>query len=130
MLKCLITSFFMLALTAPALAKSIDVYPVSCNDLWAAVKDTLSKPDNYGVSSIDDVGQRASFVVVGRYTTYSQKVKLAARNGGCMADATINQIGPENSDWRQFQHRVAKSLAKLQAAKPKPKPAETSTGQF
>jgi hypothetical protein len=44
-----------------------------------------------------------------------------------MADATIDQVGPGNEDWLQFQHRLAKSLAMLQAAKPKL--VVTATGQ-
>ncbi|WP_348265297.1 hypothetical protein P8935_12290 [Telmatobacter sp. DSM 110680] len=120
MFRFFVTPFLMLIVTVPALAKSIDVYQAPCNDLWRAVKDTLGKPDRYGIISIDDAAQRASFVVVGRFTPYTQKVELTAKNGSCTAKATIDQVGPENSDWRQFQHRVAKALATLQAAKPKP----------
>jgi hypothetical protein len=127
MLKFLITSFLMLVAVVPALAKPIDVYLVSCNDLWVAVKDTLDNPRNYGVVSFDDVSQRARFVVFGHLTEYTEKVSLKARKGGCMADATIDQVGPGNEDWLQFQHRLAKSLAMLQAAKPKL--AVTATGQ-
>ena len=47
MLKFLITSFFMLVVAAPALAKPKDVYLVSCEVLWAAVHDTLDNPRNY-----------------------------------------------------------------------------------
>jgi len=39
--KLFIMPFLMLVVAAPALAKSRDVYPVSCDDLWAAVKHTL-----------------------------------------------------------------------------------------
>jgi hypothetical protein len=39
----------MLFIAAPALAKPRDVYQVSCDDLWGAVKDTLSNPNNYGI---------------------------------------------------------------------------------
>lgn len=117
----------MLVAVVPALAKPIDVYLVSCNDLWVAVKDTLDNPRNYGVVSFDDVSQRARFVVFGHLTEYTEKVSLKARKGGCMADATIDQVGPGNEDWLQFQHRLAKSLAMLQAAKPKL--VVTATGQ-
>ncbi len=118
----------MLVVAAPALAKPNDVYPVSCNDLWAAVKDTLDNPRNYGVISMDDAGQRASFVVVGNLTQYADKVALAAKDGGCAMKATILEVGSDNGDWRLFHHRLTQSLAKLQAAKPKP--AATVTGQM
>ncbi len=117
----------MLVVAAPALAKPTDVYPVSCNDLWAAVMDTLDNPRNYGVVSMDNVGHRASFVVVGDLTQYTEKVALTATDGGCAMKATILEIGPDNVDWRQFHHRLAKSLAAVEAAKPKP--AEKPAGQ-
>ena len=127
MFKSLITSIFMLIVAAPALAKPTDVYPVSCDDLWAAVKDTLNSPSNYGISSIDDVEKKASFVVIGDLVVYTDRVALTARDGGCAMKATILEDGPDNPDWRQFHHRLARSLAKMQAAKPKP--AATATGQ-
>jgi hypothetical protein len=91
------------------------------------VKDALDNPRNYGVLWMDDVRQRASFVVVGDLVRYTEKVALTARDGGCAANATVLEVGPGNGDWRQFHHRLAQSLAKLQAAKPKP--AGTGTGQ-
>jgi hypothetical protein len=127
MFKLLITSFFMVVSVAPALAKSIDVYPVSCNELWAAVHDTLDNQRNYGVISVDDTRQRARFVVVGSLGHYTQKVELKARDGGCLANATVLELGSGNGDWLQFQHRIARSLEKLRAAKPKL--PVTATGQ-
>jgi hypothetical protein len=120
MSKCLIALFFVLVFTAPALAKSPDVYPVPCKDLWEAVKDMLGDVHNYGIISEEDEEQRALFVVVGSQAHYTQKVVLRTKNSGCIADATVLEIGPDNSDWRQFQHRLALSLTKLQAAKAKP----------
>ena len=126
--KFLITSFLVLVIAAPALAKPRDVYPVSCNDLWAAVKDTLGDTRNYGILSMNDIAQKASFIVVGNLTTYTDKVALTAGDGGCAMKATILEVGSDNPDWRQFHNRLAKSLAKLQAAKPKP--AIAATGQL
>jgi hypothetical protein len=117
--RFLITSFLVLVFAVPALAKPRDVYPVPCNDLWTALKDTLGNQRNYGVFWEDDAGQKASFVVVGALAHYTQIVELRTRGGGCVANATILELGPDNRDWRQFQHRLARSLAKLQAAKPK-----------
>jgi hypothetical protein len=120
MVKTLITSFLILIVAAPALAKSKDVYPVPCDALWAAVKDTLDNPRNYGIISMDDAGQRASFVVVGNLTQYTDRVALTSRDGGCAMKATFLEVGPDNADWLQFHRRFEKSLTKLQAAKPKP----------
>jgi hypothetical protein len=55
------------------------------------------------------------------------KIALMAKDGGCAMKATFILEGPDDSDWRQFHHRLERSLAKVQAAKPKP--AATSTGQ-
>jgi len=120
MFRCFIASFFVLGFTASALAKSADVYPVPCKDLWEAVKDILGDEHNYGVISEDNQTQLALFVVVGALAHYTQKVVLRTENNGCRADATVLELGPDNLDWRQFQHRLAKSLAKLQAARARP----------
>ena len=124
-LKFVITLFLFFFLAAPALAKPRDVYPVPCNDLWAAVNLTLSDSHNYGIMSVNDVQQKASFIVIGNLITYTDIVALTATNGGCAMKATILEAGSDNPDWRQFHHRLAQSLAKLQAAKPKPSAAAT-----
>jgi hypothetical protein len=127
MRKFLITSFLILVVAAPALAKSSNVYPVSCADLWAAVKDTLQRPRDYGILSMNEVEQKASFTIVGSLTVYTDRIAPTARDGGCAMKATFIQEGPDDSDWRQFHHHLERSLTKLQAAKPTP--ASTSTGQ-
>ena len=127
MRKLFIVAFLMLVVTAPALAKSRDVYPVSCDDLWGAVKHTLESPRDYGIVSMSDVGQKASFTIIGNLTLYTDRVALMAKDGGCAMKATFLQEGADDSDWRQFHHRLERSLARLQAAKPKP--AVTSPGQ-
>jgi hypothetical protein len=127
MCKFLITLFLALASAAPALAKPVDIYPVTCSDLWSALKDTLGDERNYGVISEDDVAQRAWFLVVGARGHYTQVVALKTRNGGCRANAIVLELGPDNGDWRQFQHRLRRSVAKLQAANPKA--AAMATGQ-
>ncbi|MGA8740290.1 MAG: hypothetical protein WB561_03785 [Terracidiphilus sp.] len=120
MLKFLITSLIMFVFAAPALAKPIDVYPVSCNELWRAVKDTLDDPQHYGISSMNDAEQKASFIVIGDLVLYTDTVALTPKAGSCRAKASVIELGADNLEWRQFQHRVARSLAKLQATKPKP----------
>jgi len=123
MLKSFIVFLFALVLAAPALAKPRNVYPVSCDDLWAAVKATLGDQGNYGVLSMNDAAHHASFVVVGGLTQYTDKVALTGKDGGCAMDANLLQVGSGSEDYLQFHHRVLKSLAKLQAAEPRPAPA-------
>ena len=57
MLKILTVSLFLLLASLPAIAKPTDVYPVSCNQLWTAVKDTLDTPHNYSILSENDLTQ-------------------------------------------------------------------------
>jgi hypothetical protein len=120
MFKLFIASLFLLVASLPALAKPADVYPVSCNQLWTAVKDTLDTPHNYSILSENDLSQRAAFVVVGKLVQYTDTVSLAPSGTGCAMKATLLEVGSDNADWRQFHHRLAQALAKLQAAKPKP----------
>jgi hypothetical protein len=117
MIKTLAVGLLLLSVAVPAFAKPRDIYPVSCDDLWAAVKDTLGNRSNYGVSSINDLDLRASFVVVGNLTVYTDRVALSATDGGCKMTTDIKEVGAENSDWQQFHNRVGKSLKKLQASK-------------
>jgi hypothetical protein len=127
MLKFFTTLILTLFFAAPALAKQPDLYPVACKDLWVALEDTLGDESNYGIIYEDDTGQRARFVVVGARGHYTQVVALKSRGGACKADAIVLELGPDNGDWRQFQHRLARSLAKMQAAKPKT--VANATGQ-
>jgi hypothetical protein len=127
MLKFFITSFLILTFAVPALAKPIDVYSVSCNELWIAVKDTLGNQNDYVVIAENEGGHMALFILVGALNHYNDKVVLIPKDGGCVANASVPEDGPGNGDWRQFQNRLARSLKKLQAAKPKP--VATETGQ-
>lgn len=122
MFKLIGTSFALLILVTPGLAKSTELYPVSCNDLWVSVKTTLDNSQNYGITSVDDLNLRASFVVVGNLTQYTDKVSLTARNGNCELKSAFLEVGSDNTDWRQFHHRLAKSLAKWLASKPSSAP--------
>jgi hypothetical protein len=119
-MKAFVAVLFVLTFSMPASAKTREVYPVSCKDLWTAVMDTLSDHRNYGIMSADDDRQKASFVVVGTLVVYTHKVALAARDNGCEMTAEILQVGADDTEWRQFHKRVGRSLASLQAAKPKP----------
>jgi hypothetical protein len=104
-----------------AKSKSLDpvkgVYPVSCDDLWAAVKDTLGNKSNYALSSVNDLELHASFIVVGDLILYTDRVTLFPKEGGCTIKAEIGEVGAENTNWREFHKRLGKSLARLQAAK-------------
>jgi hypothetical protein len=118
--KSFMTALLLIIVAAPSLAQQRDVYPVSCGEVWAAVHDTLDNPHDYGILSMNDVAQKASFVVVGAMTRYTDRIALTAKDGGCLVTAAFLEVGPDNSDYLQFHHRLARSLKKLQAAKAKP----------
>ncbi len=75
---------------------------------------------------LDENGQRASFVVVGNLTQYTDRIALEPRDNSCELKAAFLEVGSDNDDFRQFHHRLAQSLTRLQAAKPKP--PETGPG--
>ena len=116
-MKIFISVLFMLLLAVPASAKPRDVFPVSCEDLWSAVNVTLSDQGNYRVASVDDLHMRASFIVVGNLTTYTDRVALNTFETGCQMKLAITQVGSDDSDERGFRKRLGKSLAKVRAAK-------------
>jgi hypothetical protein len=116
MLKTALAALLLLS-CLPAYAKSAEDYPVSCNVVWTAVKDTLySNPRDYGIQSINNVEWRASFIVLGNLTTFTDRVELRSTDDGCAMKSNIIQIGPDNSDWRRFHKRVARAIDKVQAS--------------
>lgn len=123
--KFLIAASCLLLFTTSAFAKSHDVYPVPCDVLWNAVKDTLGNQNDYNVIAMDEGGQKASFVVVGETTPYRNMVALSTQDAGCAMKLTVLQVGPDNSDERGFRKRLGKALAKLQPAADGTKPAAT-----
>jgi hypothetical protein len=103
----------------PANAKSNrDVYPMSCDALWRAVKAALENPRDYGILSLNDLKLRASFVVVGNLVQYTDRITLTEQDQGCRMDLQMFQVGSDNSDERGFRHRLKRSLMKLEAAEP------------
>jgi len=108
-----------LALSANAKSKR-DVYPIPCEVLWTAVKNTLNSPGNYGVLTVNDLALHASFNVTGNLVKYTDRVTLVEQDGACRMDLQISQVGPDNSDERGFRKRLKRSLVKLEQAQPSP----------
>ncbi|MGB6780857.1 MAG: hypothetical protein WBE36_02280 [Terracidiphilus sp.] len=133
--RTIAAALVMLSLAVPAFSKTKDihavkgVYPVSCDDLWAAVKDTVHNHDNYGLSAVNDLDLRASFIVIGDRFLYDDKVALLERNGGCEMKMDIGDIGAENTNFRQFRSRVEHSLTRQEAAKAKEPPHTPGTSK-
>lgn len=122
MSRALFVVLVVFLLPIPASAKPHNVFPVSCDVLWTAVKDTLNNPNDYRVLSMSDSEMKASFIVVGELKPYTDRVILSAAEGGCAMKLTMSQIGPDNSDERVFRKQFGKRLAALQAVE-KAKPS-------
>jgi hypothetical protein len=101
-------------------------YPIPCNQVWVAVKDTLSVPDNYTVVTSDDTQMTASYDVKhsahvnisGTVLQRTNKVTLVTKGTDCEMQVVSNYSGWEHNDKGDFKKRVDESLAKINAAKP------------
>ena len=117
MLKIALIALFLLISCVPGSCASPEEYSVSCDVVWAAVKDTLySNPRDYGIQSMNNVEWRASFIVLGNLTVFTDHIALTTTDTGCRMKTNIIQIGPDNSDWRRFHKRVGRAIDKVQAA--------------
>lgn len=106
-----------LIVAVPAFAKSKrDVFPIPCDVLWSAVKNTLENPKDYGLLAVNDLTLKASFMVVGNLVRYTDRVALTEEDGGCRMELRMLQVGPDNSDERGFRHRLRRSLSKVENA--------------
>ncbi|HWE83454.1 MAG TPA: hypothetical protein VG267_00815 [Terracidiphilus sp.] len=123
MVRTYASGLLMLCLAVPTFAKPKTaepvkgVYPVSCDDLWAAVKNTLGNRANYALESVNDLDLHASFIVIGDLIVYTDRVTLIPKEGGCSIKEDIGEVGAENVNWRAFHKRLGQSLAKMRAAK-------------
>jgi exopolysaccharide biosynthesis protein len=116
-----------LFLTLPAFAMTYKTnYSIPCSQVWVAVKDTLSVPDNYTVVSTDDAQMTSSYDVKhsahvnisGTVLQRTNKVTLVTKGTGCEMQVVSNYSGWEHNDKGDFKKRVDESLAKLNASKP------------
>jgi len=116
-----------LAPALPAFGKTYkSTYPVPCSELWGAVKDALSNPENYSVVESDDTKMTASYNVKhsahvnvsGAILQRTNHVTLVPNGTGCEMQVVSNYSGWEHNDRGDFKNRVDESLAKLTAATP------------
>jgi hypothetical protein len=115
----MVVVLLLFVLAVPAFAKPRnDVYPVSCSDLWDAVKDTLGNAGNYRVMAIDDVAMSASYLIVGATQQHVNSVELNPKDNGCQLQVKAPESVSMSDDETPFRKRVGQSLAKLNPAKP------------
>jgi len=126
MSKLALVALFLLLSSLSALAKPPQhIYPVPCDQLWAAVSETLHNPSDFSILSMNDEAWKASFVVTGKLTYLTDHVSLTTADKGCAMTAIIVEIGSDDPDWRMFRNRLVKNLARMQAAK-KVEPEKTA----
>ena len=101
-------------------------YPVSCSEVWGAVKDTLGHPENYNVTGSDDTRMTASYHVkhavhvnvTGTVLQRTNHVTLVSNGTACQMQVVSNFSGWEHNDREDFKKRVDEALVKLKAATP------------
>ena len=133
MMKFAVIAFMTLIFAVPAFSKAHkDSYPQPCSELWTAVKDTLSNPDNYTVEGTpDDAKMTASYNVkhavhasiTGAVMQRTNQITLISKGTGCEMQVVSSFSGLAHDDAGDLKKRVEESLAKgntkpVDAAKP------------
>lgn len=101
-------------------------YPVSCAEVWPAVQETLSVPENYDVVEKDaakmtakyDVKHSAHVNISGAMLQRQNKVTLVPKGTACEMQVVSNYSGWEHNDQGDFKKRVEDAMAKPKTAPP------------
>jgi hypothetical protein len=118
-MKRFAVTVMMLLIVAPSFAKMHkEMYPVQCNILWSAVKDTLRNSGKYAILGLENSEMTASFLIG---STFSGKrvnsVVLNADGDRCELQVQSTYSGLTHQDAGDFKKRVDASLSK-QTSKP------------
>jgi len=138
MMKFAVVIFMTLTLAVPAFSGTHkDAYSQPCSELWTAVKDTLSNPDNHYdvVGTPDDKNMSASYnvkhavhlSVTGALAQHTNQVALVSKGTGCEMQVVSSYSGLSHDDAGDFKKRVGESLAKVSTKPAEPaKPADAT----
>jgi len=116
-----------LVFALPLLGKTYkSTYPISCKELWPAVKTVLADTQHYEVKASDDAKWHADYeakheahvTVTGAFTQRTNHVTLVAKGTGCEMEVVSNFSGWEHDDRGDFKKRVDDALVKPKDAKP------------
>jgi hypothetical protein len=107
-------ALMLLIVAGPSFAKTHkDMYSVSCNVLWPAVKDALRNSGKYGILGIDNSEMTSSFVIGGSLGGKRiNSVVLNAKGDTCEMQVQTAYSGLIHNDEGDFKKRVDESLAK------------------
>src|SRR5208283_5685246 len=105
--RLVVAALIPLALALPAFGKTYkSTYPVACSEVWGAVKDTLSNPENYSVVENDHAKMTASYNVkhaahasiTGAALQRTNHVTLVSKGTGWEMQVVPNYSGVEHDD--------------------------------
>jgi hypothetical protein len=122
MLRSVVVVLISVIVALPAFGKTYkSTYPDSCTQLWPAVKEVLSDPNNYNVTASDDAKMHADYDakhaahvnISGALLQRKNHVTLVPEGTGCEMQVVSNYSGWEHNDQGDFKSRVDESLAKL-----------------
>jgi hypothetical protein len=122
-----VVALMSLAVALPAFGRTYkSTYPVPCGEVWSAVKDTLSNPENYKEAESDDTQMTAAYrvkhtvhvTVTGSVLQRTNHVTLVSKGAGCEMQVVSNYSGFEHNDRDDFRKRVEESLAKQKSGTP------------
>jgi len=125
--RFVVVALLSLVLAAPVFCKtSKNTYPVSCSEMWGAVKDVLSVAENYEVQDSNDALMTATYkvkhaahvTVSGAVLQRANHVALVSKGTECEMQVKSNYSGFEHDDSGDFRKRVEESFAKLKGSKP------------
>lgn len=123
----LVIAALLAMLVLPAFGKTYkSTYPLTCTEVWGAVKATLNDADHYEVVENDDSKMTASYnvkhqahvTITGAILQRTNKVTLVPKGGACEMQVVSNFSGWEHTDRRDFKDRVDESLVKLKGGPP------------
>jgi hypothetical protein len=117
----------LLVVTVPALAglgpvayanTHRDAFPVSCDVLWPAVKDVVTKSGKYTVMSINEPEMTVSYLFGNAFLSKRVNSVVLNRQGddACEMQTQTSFSGLAHNDAGDFKKRVEHSLAKEQQA--------------
>jgi hypothetical protein len=117
----------LVAVAVPSLGKTYKyAYSVACGDIWPAVHQVLSVPEDYTVIENDDAKMSATYDVKhsahvnvsGALLQRKNKVTLVPASSGCQMQVVSNYSGWEHHDQGDFKDRVDAAMTKAKAAPP------------
>ena len=130
MMKFWVVIFMSLALALPAFAAGNKTYqttyPITCSEVWSAVKIALANPNNYKDVQSDEEKMSAEYnvkhsihwSVSGAINQGKNKVSLVPIGATCEMNVVSMYSGLAHNDAGDFKKRVDEAMGKAKGSKP------------